>query len=157
MRRWERAVRPGWKPVVSSAAPTAANGRSSCSYGRPRTRADPLVGWGRAGGVAPPLVGCARPRSIRIVVVSPAPFGPRNPVTLPCGTENVSPSTATVDLKRFVSALASIAGAAPGGDDIDAEPTGAPRYAACMPLLQIEAFPDDLVAPVLVVAFDGWV
>src|ERR1022692_597518 len=36
-----------------------------------------------------------RPSSIRKVVVLPAPFGPRKPVTLPCATSKLRLSTAT--------------------------------------------------------------
>ena len=40
---------------------------------------------------------------MRIVVVFPAPFGPRYPTTRPAGTESSSPSSATTSPKRFVS------------------------------------------------------
>jgi hypothetical protein len=43
---------------------------------------------------------------MRRVVVLPAPFGPRNPVTVPGASSNESPSTATSFPKRFVSASA---------------------------------------------------
>ena len=46
--------------------------------------------------VACPLVGRVRPQSIRMVVVLPAPFAPRNPKISPAGTENESASTALV-------------------------------------------------------------
>ena len=35
-----------------------------------------------------PLVGCSSPSSVRIVVVLPAPLGPRNPKTSPASTAN---------------------------------------------------------------------
>ena len=41
-------------------------------------------------------VGGARPISILMVVVLPAPFGPRNPKKQPRGTVSVSPSTAAL-------------------------------------------------------------
>ncbi len=41
-----------------------------------------------------PSVGAIDPVSIRIVVVLPDPFGPRNPNTSPQATSNVMPSTA---------------------------------------------------------------
>src|SRR5687768_16974742 len=56
-----------------------------------------------------PDVGGARPISIRIVVVLPAPFGPRNPKKHPRGTVNVRPSTAGFEpytLRRSFTAMA---------------------------------------------------
>src|SRR5580700_3308210 len=44
----------------------------------------------------------------RIVVVLPAPFGPRKPVTLPGSMPNVSPSTAVLSPYRFVRPRTSI-------------------------------------------------
>ena len=44
----------------------------------------------------------------RIVVVFPAPFGPRNPVTMPGRTVNVRSSTAVLSPYRLVSPRASI-------------------------------------------------
>src|SRR5215831_5497770 len=44
----------------------------------------------------------------RIVVVLPAPFGPRKPVTLPGSMPNVRSSTATLSPYRFVSPRTSI-------------------------------------------------
>src|SRR5689334_6435681 len=44
----------------------------------------------------------------RIVVVLPAPFGPRKPVTLPGSMPNVKSSTATLSPYRFVSPRTSI-------------------------------------------------
>ena len=37
---------------------------------------------------------------MRIVVVLPAPFGPTNPTISPSGTENVTPSSATMSPNR---------------------------------------------------------
>src|SRR5438046_5892444 len=45
---------------------------------------------------------------MRIVVDLPAPFGPRNPVTVPGRTSKVSPSTASVDRYRLARPRASI-------------------------------------------------
>ena len=45
--------------------------------------------------VTEPEVGRSRPRIIRIVVDLPAPFGPRNPVTLPGATVKSAWSTAS--------------------------------------------------------------
>ena len=72
-RRWLRAVRLGWKPSFSSTEPTTRAGFPSCECGRP------LI-------VAVPAVGVTNPSSIRNVVVFPAPFGPRKPVTEPGST-----------------------------------------------------------------------
>src|SRR5580704_6180751 len=44
----------------------------------------------------------------RIVVVLPAPFGPRKPVTMPGSMLNVSPSTAVFSPYRFVRPCSSI-------------------------------------------------
>src|ERR1700756_2176189 len=44
----------------------------------------------------------------RIVVVLPAPFGPRNPVTRPGSMLNVSPSTAVLSPYRLVRLCTSI-------------------------------------------------
>src|SRR5690606_41383861 len=44
--------------------------------------------------VATPEVGVTRPSTMRSVVVLPAPFGPRKPVTLPGSTTNDRLSTA---------------------------------------------------------------
>src|SRR4051794_23098613 len=51
---------------------------------------------------AAPRLGRVKPRSIRSVVVLPAPFGPRKPVTVPCFRLNERSSTATIPPKRFV-------------------------------------------------------
>src|SRR5258705_8303684 len=44
-----------------------------------------------------PRFASSTPRTMRIVVVLPAPFAPRKPKTWPRGTSNVSPSSATTD------------------------------------------------------------
>ena len=41
-----------------------------------------------------PPSGWSRPVSSRMVVVLPAPFGPRKPYTTPVGTDRFSPSSA---------------------------------------------------------------
>ena len=51
---------------------------------------------GRSSTNVSPWVGAASPRRTRIVVDLPAPFGPRNPVTDPCGTAKLRSWTATV-------------------------------------------------------------
>ena len=61
--------------------PMCRPGLGRSRYRRPRTVASP-----EDGGV--------RPAIIRIAVDLPAPFGPRNPVTLPVRTWKVMSSTA---------------------------------------------------------------
>ena len=80
LRCWV-ALRPGWKVLLSSAAPMWRIGSDSRRYSTP-----PIV--------AEPDVGAARPSRIFSVVVFPAPFGPRKPVTLPGWTSNDRSSTA---------------------------------------------------------------
>ncbi len=58
--------------------------------------------------VAVPDVGWSSPRIIRIVVVLPAPLGPRNPVTIPGSMEQVRSSTARVLPNTLVSPASSI-------------------------------------------------
>ena len=53
--------------------------------------------------VAVPLDGVRKHVSMRIVVVFPAPFGPRNPTIWPCLTSNEIWSTAIVCAYLFVS------------------------------------------------------
>src|SRR5208282_3618793 len=55
-----------------------------------------------------PASGSSSPRMHRIVVVLPAPFGPRKPVTWPGSMPNVSSSTAVFSPYRFVSPRTSI-------------------------------------------------
>src|SRR5579863_7337248 len=50
---------------------------------------------------ASPLVGLARPRSILIEVLLPAPFGPRKPKISPRGTVKVKSRTATLPPKTL--------------------------------------------------------
>lgn len=45
---------------------------------------------------------------IRIVVDFPAPFGPRNPVTVPGSTRKLTPATAVLLPYRLVRSCASI-------------------------------------------------
>jgi hypothetical protein len=53
--------------------------------------------------VAVPASGCSRPSSIRRVVVFPAPFGPRKPVTDPGSTVKLRSVTARTDPKCLVT------------------------------------------------------
>src|SRR5947207_9760767 len=86
IRRWLRALRPGWNDASSSTAPTRALGRSSSSYGTPPN-------------VAEPDEGRIRPSSARMVVLLPAPFGPRKPVTRPASMPKERCSTAATPPK----------------------------------------------------------
>src|SRR4029077_16540187 len=58
--------------------------------------------------VAVPPVGVRKQVSMRMVVVFPAPFGPRNPTIWPCLTSNEIWSTAIVCAYFFVSPLTVI-------------------------------------------------
>jgi len=58
--------------------------------------------------VAVPAVGSTRSSSIRKVVVFPAPFGPRNPVTRPGSTVNDKSSTALTPRYSLLSPQTSI-------------------------------------------------
>src|SRR5689334_22512027 len=59
--------------------------------------------------VAVPESGCTRPSTMRSVVVLPAPFGPRNPVTEPGSTVKLSRSTARIlPPNHFVSSSTTI-------------------------------------------------
>ncbi len=92
---WARAVRPPCRAVASSSAPTSRSGRTRVSYLRWLMRAVPLVG-------------ASRPRMTRIVVLLPAPLGPRKPVTWPGRTVKLRPSTAVTAPKRLTSRSTSI-------------------------------------------------
>src|SRR5918999_3321262 len=59
--------------------------------------------------VAVPAVGATRPRSIRRVVVLPAPLGPRKPATVPWSIWKSRWSTASTSPKRLVSPCTLIA------------------------------------------------
>jgi len=55
-----------------------------------------------------PASGVSRPVSILMVVVFPAPFGPRNPNSSPSGTLKEISSTAVIAPNRFVNPLTAI-------------------------------------------------
>src|SRR5215467_12139088 len=93
--RWLYADRPPCTALASSSAPTSRIGAASSLKGRPFT-------------VTFPPLGRSRPRISRIVVVLPAPFGPRNPVIFPGSTVNDRLSTAIVSPYRLVRLRASI-------------------------------------------------
>jgi hypothetical protein len=65
-----------------------------------------------------------RPRSILIVVVLPAPFGPTNPQTAPPGMARLTPSTTVRSPKRFVSLVVDTA-----SDDLGGSPV---RHVTCV-------------------------
>ena len=82
-----------------------------------RRRAGP--GWRARGRAARAPPSCRRrasesPTSIRIVVVLPAPLGPRNPVTVPGSQRNETSLTTVRPPRRFVSPVASIMAPASG-------------------------------------------
>ena len=125
---------------------------------RPRCAHEPLLSAPRRRHDARAPVGRQHPRAALAREPAPShrvvlPRRSRNPVTLPA----TSQPSRHGHPERLVSPRTSMRAPAPGVDDIVAEPSEHPRYAASMPLLRIESLPDDLVAPVLVVAFDGWV
>ena len=112
IRRWLRALRPGWKLEASSTAPTWRTGSASARYGLPSI-------------LALPAVGVTSPSSIRRVVVLPAPLGPRNPTTVPWSTSKLRSSTATTSPKRLVSPsmvmTAMVSSSAPVGLLVEAD------------------------------------
>src|SRR5437763_9130861 len=62
---------------------------------------------------ATPEVGLASVQSMLIVVVLPAPLGPRNPNTSPVATSNSTPRTAWTSPKFLIRPLTAIAGGWP--------------------------------------------
>ena len=106
------AVRPGHArtsrcAVARSCAGTAParRGGSRCAGGSRRCHAERR---GRAPTACPPVGRCSA-RSIRIVVVFPAPFGPRKPNTCPRSTRRSRSITARVAPYVFVRRRASTA------------------------------------------------
>src|SRR5919199_6169490 len=96
--RNSRALSFGYRYGVSARYPTRRlTSRGSWPTSKPATSADPLVGR-------------TRPVSMRMVVVLPAPFGPRKPNTWPAATSSVTSRTATNLPKRLVSPLAWMIG-----------------------------------------------
>src|SRR5438094_3604925 len=67
-----------------------------------------VTSWPSTSAV--PDEGARNPVTIFIVVVFPAPLGPRNPTTWPCGTENEMPPSAVTAPYRFVRSITSIMG-----------------------------------------------
>ena len=77
------ALRPPCTACASNSAPTSRIALNKCANRLPLTVTDPAVGR-------------SSPKIIRIVVVLPAPFGPRKPVTRPGRTVNDRRSTAAL-------------------------------------------------------------
>src|SRR6478752_6772025 len=73
--------------------------------------------------VAVPALGGRKQVSMRMVVVLPAPFGPRNPTIWPFSTENEMRSTAVVRAYRLVSSETLIIVICWQRQDCRAEPT----------------------------------
>ena len=96
-RRWSRARRPGWKLV-------GLEHRADVADRRRRARRRAGRRWWRCRRSA-----STRPSSIRRVVVLPAPFGPRKPVTAPSRALKLRSSTAVTSPKRLDSPWISIA------------------------------------------------
>ena len=75
--RFSRPVRWGWNFGSSTIAPTRASAsRRFDGCGSPSSEISPDVGW-------------VRPSSVRIIVVFPAPFGPRKPNATPAGNVQI--------------------------------------------------------------------
>src|SRR6266542_3628505 len=88
-RKWLRPVRPLCALDASRTAPQVRSGSGRSAYRYP-----PIV--------AVPAMGVTRLSSMRSVVVLPAPFGPRKPVTRPGSTVNDRSSTALTRLYCLV-------------------------------------------------------
>ncbi|CCI52066.1 hypothetical protein BN13_140058 [Nostocoides jenkinsii Ben 74] len=88
--------------VASRAEPTTRSGLAMAPYCRP-----PIV--------AVPSDGRIKPSSIRKVVVLPAPFGPRKPVTRPGSTVKVRSRTAVKSPNRLDRLWNSICDGGAGG------------------------------------------
>ncbi len=98
-RRFSRPDRCMWKRGSSTIAPTRRSASTRCAgTGRPSRDIEPALAW-------------VSPSSVRIRVVLPAPFGPRNPNAQPRGTDRSTPSIAARSPKRLVRPRVSIAGA----------------------------------------------
>src|SRR4051812_33115737 len=104
-RRCVRPVRPGCTAEASISVPTTAPGLGRSVYGVPST-------------VAVPEEAGTRPVIIRIVVVLPAPFGPRKPVTVPGSRVKDTWSTTVRAPYCLVSPLTSIMRASARGRSV---------------------------------------
>src|SRR5215210_8060047 len=83
---WSTTCRRGYRPRSSGRYPQVSLGTSVVAV---------------PAHVAVPASGLRMSSTIRIVVVLPAPFAPRNPNTCPFGTSNEIPSSATTLPNRF--------------------------------------------------------
>src|SRR5450755_701300 len=89
---------------------------------------------------APPAVGLARVHSMLMVVVLPAPLGPRKPNTSPVATSKFTPRTARTSpklLARSVTVIAGVALPAAGGICSPTLDLGRPGVAGVLGLLAI--------------------
>ena len=109
-RRRDAAARPS-----AGRTARAPRGRGGRGAGRRRRagRRRAARGWGaprtgRPARLSCPACGSESPQIIRIVVVLPAPLGPRNPVTVPGSQRNETSETTVRPPSRFVSPCASI-------------------------------------------------
>ena len=84
-----------------------------------------LWGIGRPSSDHDPAVGDTKPKRIRIVVVLPEPFGPRNPNTLPAGTARFTPSSTLARPKRLDSPSVAMASGSTTGGSRDQAPLAA--------------------------------
>ena len=113
-----RAARRRARPARRSSGPRrrAPRGRGGRRAGREASSSTPtrrpgVRQLGRSGAPSTaesPASGAERPTSMRIVVVLPAPLGPRNPVTVPGSQRNETSLTTVRPPRRFVSPVASI-------------------------------------------------
>src|SRR5687767_12820302 len=74
-----------------------------------RLAATLLESNGSSNSFIVPDVGSSSPVRQAMVVLLPAPFGPRNPKNVPAGTAKVSDSTATTSPNSFRSPITSMA------------------------------------------------
>ena len=112
---------PSGRRPSSARSPRAPRGRGGRGAGRWRRAGRRRGGPGSRGRgsrppstAEPPASGADSPTSIRIVVVLPAPFGPRNPVTVPGSQRNETSLTTVRPPRRFVRPVASIMAASIG-------------------------------------------
>src|SRR5688572_5146581 len=104
--------RPYMRPAkwrYSSPVSRSYNGSSSGSTPMRRLMPSRSVSSGRPSIITSPAVGRSRPVSILIVVLLPAPLGPRKPKKRPRATLKVSPSTAVFSRKTLVRPRTTIA------------------------------------------------
>src|ERR1700751_1696370 len=86
---------------------------------------------------ATPEVGLASVHSMLIVVVLPAPLGPRKPNTSPVATSKLTPRTACTSPKFLIRLSTTIAGVAPGADAAAAPETEAAVWSESISDIQV--------------------